>query len=144
MPRRLPITVVCFHVGAVLAVAIAVATFVLGGLLRDVFGPGSGGDPLGGTISALHWFWSCTGVAFALLAVGLQVLVWGLRRRMYWAWILGIVVCGLQIASILQGVIPLAVLGGLGLWGLVDSETVVAFKPSPASATGAGRDADAG
>ena len=50
------------------------------------------------------------------------------------------VVCGLQIASTL----PLGVLGGLGLWGLVDSETVVTFRPSPASATGAGHDTDAG
>lgn len=64
-----------------------------------------------------------------LFAAFIEFVSWGLRKRAYWAWISGIVVCGLLITSGLHNFVGL-VLGGLALWGLVDPETVAAFKPA--------------
>ena len=153
MPRRLIITVVCFHITAVLFLLFGIAA-VGGGIIVGVamgttvadVGSNAPDDvnPILQMVRMMGPLFVVYGAICILGAVGLEALIRALGKCRYWAWVVGIVVCGLQIASILQGVIPLAVLGGLGLWGLVDSETVVAFRPSPASATGAGHDADAG
>ncbi|MEN6356082.1 MAG: hypothetical protein ABFD83_03245 [Armatimonadota bacterium] len=113
MPKRLIITVVCFHVSAVI--------FVLEGLLA--FGLAAGNIGI----------WSVA-VYIAACITSFEIVVMGLRKQRRWAWIIGIVLSGIIIVSGIGNVVGL-VLGGLSLWGLVDSDTVKAFRPVQAEPT---------
>jgi hypothetical protein len=55
------------------------------------------------------------------LVVGLEFVVQGLRRRKFWAWVVGIVVFGTYATS---AFLPL---GAFGLWGLLDSGSRAEF-----------------
>lgn len=55
------------------------------------------------------------------LAVGVEVLMAGLRKRRFWAWIVGIIVSGVYVPSVF---LPL---GALGLWGLLAAGSRKAF-----------------
>ncbi len=140
MPRRLIITKVCFGVTAVLLVAVAVVVTsflwpqfeLLGGVSSIKFGA-PGGDAVQGIFSrATTLLWGRLIVCWVLLVgsvITLLTVVRGLNRLRYSAWITGIVISGLLIGSVLLGNIPGLILGSLSLWGLVDPESVVAFKP---------------
>ncbi len=67
-----------------------------------------------------------------LVAIGIELVIRGLNRREYWAWITGIVISGFLLLGIMSGNVIGAVLGGLALRGLVDPETVAAFRPQVA------------
>lgn len=136
MPRRLVITIVCFHVTAVLSVIVGTlvgafgAAFggTFGSLLRDL--QVSETTPRECLFPIAFWLFAVFAVAALLTWVAaLEIAVWGLNRRKYWAWVLGLVLCGLLIVSGTQNGVGL-LLGGLGLWGLVDPETLAAFRPS--------------
>lgn len=64
------------------------------------------------------------------LAVGIEFVVHGLRRRKFWAWVVGLCLFGLYVPSLF---FPLGV---LGLWGLLDSGSRAEFglgvDPPPA------------
>jgi hypothetical protein len=65
---------------------------------------------------------------FALVAnlpVGFEVIIHGLKKLKFWAWVVALLICGIFLFSILA---PLA---GLGLWGLLDSESRAAFLRQP-------------
>jgi hypothetical protein len=55
------------------------------------------------------------------LVVGIEVVVYGLKRRKYWAWIAALCIFGAYALSIF---LPL---GAFGLWGLLDSGTQKEF-----------------
>lgn len=57
-----------------------------------------------------------------LIAVANWVVAWGLTRRYFWAWVAGLVLFGLYTPSILF------ILGGLGLWGLLDPGSRAQFR----------------
>jgi Ca2+/Na+ antiporter len=106
-------TIVCFHISTVLYVLLGIgflaifATVPLDPELPRSFGP---------------IFGVVTFVLCLVFAAGVEVVVWGLKKLKYWAWITGIVTCAFYISSIF------IVLGGLGLWGLLDAETQAAFN----------------
>ncbi len=58
-----------------------------------------------------------------LLAVGIEFVISGLKKRRYWAWLAALIACCLYLPSLFF------VLGGLGLWGLIDPDTRAAFPP---------------
>lgn len=68
------------------------------------------------------------GIMSFLVVVGIELATRGLNRQKYWAWIVGIVISGLMIVSGFHNFIGI-VIGGLALWGLVDPDTIAAFKP---------------
>jgi hypothetical protein len=47
-------------------------------------------------------------------AMGAEVIVYGLKRRKFWAWVAGLIVFGMYVMS---AFLPL---GAFGLWGLLD------------------------
>lgn len=49
------------------------------------------------------------------LASGIEFVVFGLHRRKFWAWVVGLCIFGIYTPSLF---LPL---GALGLWGLLDS-----------------------
>jgi hypothetical protein len=54
-------------------------------------------------------------LAFCLpWAIGMEVIVYGLKRRKFWAWVAGLIVFSMYAMSIF---LPL---GAFGLWGLLD------------------------
>jgi hypothetical protein len=146
MPKRLIITKVCFHVLAALCALLAVAAVIValhygrsaGELSNAVHDPKSLGKLFGGMemgnpvgmfdlgIGILRATIILTLSVMLVFAVGLELLVRGLGRGEYWAWIAGLVVSGLLILGGAT-IIP----GGLSLWGLLDRATVAAFKPVP-------------
>lgn len=144
MPKRLIITVVCFHVTAALLALAGLAVLVffavmgmLGGAVSDAArqmpGHGIPANPdIGGMMSSifalLAAYAGIFGLGFLAVAVGVEVVVWGLKKLEYWAWVVGIVICGMLIVSVFSGALFNPVLGGLGLWGLVDRDSVAAFK----------------
>lgn len=122
MPGRLSITVVCLHISAALYVLLGIGfAFFLGFYSFSQFALAdpsvSSVSQFGGIFLSVLIF-----VLFLLLAVGVEVVVWGLRKLKYWAWIVGIVICALYVTS------AFVILGALGLWGLLDSETQAAFR----------------
>ena len=73
-----------------------------------------------------------TGLVIFLLALSLPGLVtgWGLLKLKSWARIVGIVLCALNLINIPFGTL----LGGYGLWVLLNDETERMFKsPTPAN-----------
>ncbi len=61
------------------------------------------------------------GIFCLMLAVGVEVIVYGLHRRWFWAWLAGILVLGIYLPTIF---LPL---GAIGLWGLLDAESRAEF-----------------
>ena len=55
------------------------------------------------------------------LASGIEFVIYGLRRRKFWAWVAGLCIFGLYVPSLF---LPL---GALGLWGLLDSGSRAEF-----------------
>jgi hypothetical protein len=142
MPKRLIITIVCFHITAVLLVLGAIAVVTVGLFMSSLFGAmgqAMGGHPagdmpigsiFGGFAPASAVFLALMGLAIVACAVVIEFVIRGLNQRAYWAWIVGLVVCGLLIMNGLHSFGIGVALGGLGLWGLVDPDTVAAFKPT--------------
>lgn len=130
MPRRLIITIVCFHISAVLSALSGITLLVAASMFTELFrqaGPRSD--------YVLSQVATAMGVALPVFAgiavvaaVGIELTINGLNKRKYWAWIVGLVLSGLMIMSGMQNIIGFA-LGGLALWGLVDPDTVAAFRP---------------
>jgi hypothetical protein len=58
---------------------------------------------------------------FLALAVGVEVVVYGLNRRRFWAWVAGLAIFGVYVPS---GFLPLGV---LGLWGLLQKASRAEF-----------------
>ena len=147
MPKRLIITKVCFHiVAALLVIGAVVIVLVAAGPMRQILqaftdmgrdlanaGPAAGDAEFGTIFSSMAGAaWAMMAVLSVILvgsAVGVELVIRGLGRLQYWAWIVGIVICGLLIVPVLHAHLISAALGGLGLWGLVDPESVRAFNP---------------
>lgn len=102
MPHRITLAIVCLHISAAIYA-------LIGGLLFF--------DEL----DDLPWLATLMLVGCLLLAAGIEVVVWGLKRRKFWAWIAGICLFGLYVPSLF---LPL---GALGLWGLLDAGSRAEF-----------------
>lgn len=145
MPKRLIITVVCFHITAAMLLGFAILAFAMfgplglfGGLVNEMTrqmpqtGPAMP-EFFRTILGVMTAYIGLVGLALVASAIGVEIVVWGLRKLDYWAWIAGIVICGLLIVSGFSGLILHLALGGLGLWGLVDPDSVKAFKPDGSS-----------
>ena len=55
------------------------------------------------------------------LACGIEFVVYGLRRRKFWAWVAGLCIFGFYVPTLF---LPLGV---IGLWGLLDSGSRAEF-----------------
>src|SRR5690242_17836084 len=108
MKDRTTLTIVCFHISAVLYVLFGVFLLLLPRLVDTSESYSSG--------LAVFLLLFCLA-----LAVGVEFLAAGLRRRRFWAWIAGIVVSGIYVPSLF---LPL---GALGLWGLLATGSRKAF-----------------
>jgi hypothetical protein len=107
--HRIGMSIVCLHVSAALYLIVGLAMFPLFSMDDEM---GSAG-PL---IAVLMF-------AFCLaLIVGIEFVVWGLKKRRYWAWIVGIVIFGIYLPSLYL------VLGALGMWGLLDESSRAQFR----------------
>jgi hypothetical protein len=111
MPERLIITVVCLHISA--------ALYVLSGLMALVLFINL---PIPDPDFPALAFGIGLFVLCLVLAIGVEITIWGLRKLKYWAWIMALVLCGLYIPSLFF------ILGGLGLWGVLDARTQAAFQ----------------
>jgi hypothetical protein len=138
MPKRLIITKVCFHVVAAWCLLGAIAMLVAMGPLREMASEltGSNSDPdlapVLGVIRATAGPMLVATVAVGLAGVlGLELLIRGLSRRRYWAWVVSLVVSGFLIFGSVHSYGVTLIVGGLSLWGLVDPDTVAAFKLGP-------------
>lgn len=101
MPHRILMAIVCLHISAVLYLLLGVAM----GLVFYF-------DPDFGTARvpiALGMFLFCL-----VLVVGIEVVVWGLTKRKFWAWVAGLCIFGLYAPSLF------IILAGFGFWGLLD------------------------
>ena len=101
MKHRLGMTIVILHTSAFVNIALALLLVAVGGTdteTAELFGP----LPVG-FIAAL-----CV-----VFAAGVEITVWGLKQRKFWAWVTGLGLCAIYSLSIL---FPL---GMLGLWGLL-------------------------
>jgi hypothetical protein len=92
--HRITMAIVCLHISAVLYLGLA--------LLALWF------PHLDTPVRALLLI-VCLG-----LVVVIEVIVWGLHKRYYWAWIAGLCLFAIYAPSLFF------ILGGLGLWGLLD------------------------
>lgn len=71
------------------------------------------------------WLGACTGLLALGFAVAIEVVVRGLIRRKFWAWIAGLCLSGLYVPSLF---LPLGV---MGLIGLLDPTSRAAFGVGP-------------
>lgn len=107
MRHRIGLATTCLHISAFLYVIIGFLLFFL------IASQDKTGFELPMAISML---------LFCLaLAIGIEFVVYGLRRRKFWAWVTGLCIFGIYSASLF---LPL---GALGLWGLLDSGSQAEF-----------------
>lgn len=102
MPSKLKMTIICLHISTVLYVLV---TIILGFILCS--GVGLETNIIMILMAAISLF----------MIIFIEIVVFNLKKYRFWAWVTGIALCGLYIPSIF------IVLGGLGLWGLLDNET---------------------
>ena len=133
MPRRLIITIVCFHIAVALMVLFGILIVSVGALFGSFAGPighRAAYGPMPHIIRTVaHVALPLVAVVLVFVAVGIELVIMGLNRRRYWAWIVGLVISGTMILHGLHAFLVSTALGGLALWGLVDPETVTAFRP---------------
>jgi hypothetical protein len=60
-------------------------------------------------------------IFFLALIAGIELVVYGLHRRRFWAWVAGLCIFGVYVPSLF---LPLGV---LGLWALLDSGSRAEF-----------------
>jgi len=101
MQHRIGVAIVCLHISAVL--------YLLAGLLIFPLLTAEDDSGLGFTMAVLLFIF-----CLALIA-GIEVVVFGLRQRKFWAWVAGLCIFGLYVPSLF---LPL---GALGLWALLDA-----------------------
>lgn len=115
MPRRLIVTLVCFHASAAVVLMVGLGLTFMQLLFAD------------------HMGWPLDGVVVILSAVAIEVVALSLKQVKYWAWIAGIMISGFMIVYGFITLYVSLIIGGLSLWGLVDPESVAAFKPKNGS-----------
>ena len=95
---------VCLHISTVL--------YLLVGAAVIAFGMWIGDDP-SEAISPPILFGAVGAFCIALAAVP-EIAAYGIRRRRFWGWVLGLILFGLYLPSLF---LPL---GAFGMWGLLD------------------------
>ena len=100
MGHRIGMAIICLHLSALLYLLAGVALLLVSSV--DEFGMRFSG----GVIFLL--------ICLALM-IGIEIIVYGLKHRKFWAWIAGLCAFGLYLPSLF---FPL---GALGLWGLLDA-----------------------
>lgn len=108
MPHRIGMAIVCLHISAVIYLLLGVLMFPLFSAMPEMEGMA--------TPFAVGMLVFC-----ALLAIGIEVVVAGLKRRKFWAWVAGLVIFGLYLPSLF---LPL---GAFGMWGLLDKGSQAQF-----------------
>jgi hypothetical protein len=107
MGHKIGLATTCLHISAVLYL-------VLGALMFPLF---THDDETGyGSVIAAGFFVFCL-----ILVAGIELVVYGLHRRKFWAWVAGLCIFGLYAPSLF---FPL---GALGLWGLLDKGSRAEF-----------------
>lgn len=107
MRHRIGMAIICLHISAVLYLIFGMLAFFL--FMND---DQTGLGPAFGTVM----------LVFSLgLIVGIEVVVFGLRKRKFWAWIAGLCIFAIYAPSLY---FPL---GLLGLWGLLDEGSRAEF-----------------
>jgi len=105
--HKIGLATICLHISAALYVIVGLVLFPL--FLSD--DETSLGFPF-----AIVMLLLCLA-----LASGIECVIYGLRRRKFWAWVAGLCIFGLYVPSLF---FPL---GALGLWGLLDSGSRAEF-----------------
>ena len=110
MNHRIGMAIVCLHVSAILY-------FIIGILMLPLFSMNNEiGEGVGFMIAIAMFVFSLA------LIVGIEIVVYGLKQRKYWAWIAGICIFAIYVPSLF---LPL---GAFGLWGLLDPGSQAAFR----------------
>ncbi len=99
-------------------------------LLSDAKAPGMGATSAAVSLGGYGLIVILAVVVAVVYAVAAEIVAWGLNRRRYWAWVAGIVLAGLLVLTGWHNVIHV-VMGGLILWGLLDPDSVAAFRRAP-------------
>ena len=105
MQHKIGLATVCLHISAVLYLIIGLLGFPL--FMAD------DGVGLPFAIALL--------IFCLVLIAGIEIVVYGLHRRKFWAWVAGLCIFGVYVPSLF---LPL---GALGLWGLLDSGSRTEF-----------------
>jgi len=119
MKSRVNVAQISLHISTALYLVFAAGVVALLGhdpIMEDAFG------------QAIVWITAGIGVA---CAVGVEVTVWGLKKRKFWAWVTALCIFGLYVPSLL---LPLGV---AGLWGLLTPASRAEFGMDKSSLTNA-------
>ena len=109
--HRLGMAAACLHISTALY-ALGAAGFAA----YAIWGPGDPSSPgVEGVVFGVIAFFCL------LLAAVPEIAAWGIRRRRFWGWIMGLVIFGLYVPSLF---LPL---GAFGLWGLLDAGSRAEF-----------------
>jgi hypothetical protein len=122
MPGKLGLTIVCLHISTVLNALLGIggATMFAKIMAEDTSLP-----------PEMEQVVLMIGVVIVsitiVIAIAIEYVTWHLKKLKYWAWIVSLVICALYLPGLFF------ILGGLGLWGLLDSETQAVFKAARGS-----------
>jgi hypothetical protein len=108
MNNRINKALVCLHISALLYVVLGIGFYFLLNSLAEE----DRESAAAGIVFAVFCF---------TLAVVVETIAWGIRRRYYWAWILGVGTFALYVPSIFMP------LGILGVWWLMDDSSRAEF-----------------
>lgn len=104
MAHRIGMSIVCLHISAVLYGIVGVGMMTLIVLTNQ--------EDAARTLVGVVLLVFCL-----LLSVGVEAVVYGLKRRRFWAWVAALCIFGVFVPSVF---LPL---GALGLWGLLDRDS---------------------
>lgn len=99
MNHKITTAIVCLRISQVFYILIGVGVPMLMTLLDE--------DPI-----VVGIFSAVMGITTLSILVGLEVLIYGLKKRKKWSWIVGLIVFGLYIPSLF---LPLGVIGMIAM-----------------------------
>ena len=111
MKSRVGVALVCLHISALLYLLLGLASPLL--LTLDDTGSAGGAAATGASVVLF--------IFCALIAVGVEIVAYGIHKRRFWGWVAGLVVFGIYLPSLFMP------LGALEFWGLLASGSRAEF-----------------
>ena len=117
MQNKIGFAIWSLHISAVLYILLGVLVLAFPTFLLQDAGSGDAEfDAMFATIFSI-----VMALVSLALVIGIEVVVWGLGKRKFWAWVAGLCIFALYVPSLF---LPL---GAFGLWGLLDKGSREAF-----------------
>ena len=102
MNPRLNKTIIVLHISAIIYFLIGILPFLLPGVIEEEL--------------FLKIIWIFMALFSIAIGIFIEIVITGLKNNKFWAWVAGLIICGIYVPSLLIA------LGIIGLIGLLDKD----------------------